>query len=367
MRRAALLAVTATALLAACSSKTPNPDASTSGAPSASVTVAATPTKKPAHVVTARQALYVYQNSIWLYDVKTNTTRQVTQGGTVSMPKWLDATHFSFVQGGNTLKIADLKAATTTDVFTAPGGIQVYGWSPDGQTVAYVETDSSGYPHLRYRSVSDGATQSVATLAQAPGRGATQADDLQIQFSKDGAYMLVVYTPADGGASPVPPEQSQFQVRGRDGSLAFSVDMSREPTMGIFSRDGKTVYYLDSRGVHAWTAASGNARTVRRMQWFDQWSSPDGSKIAFDSGYFSTNVRVRVLDLRALTVVTVSKVGRAFPVFAGPTSLWVEEVIPCTEACDGPSVGRAYLLNTATKAERLLPMQSLAQVDVLYA
>ena len=366
MRRAALFALV-TVVLAACSSKTPHPNTSTSGTPSASVTAAATSTKKPAHVVSARQALYVFQNSIWLYDVRTNKTRQVTQGGTVSMPKWLDATHFSFVQGGNTLKIADLKAATTTDVFTAPGGIQVYGWSPDGQTVAYIETDSSGYPHLRYRSISDGATQSVATLAQAPGRGATQADDLRIQFSKDGAYVLVVYTPADGGASSVPPEQSQFQVRGRDGSLAFSVDMSREPTMGTFSRDGKTVYYLDSRGVHAWTAASGSARTLRRMQWFDPWTSPDGSKVAFDSGYFSTDVRVKVLDLRALTVATVSKVGRAFPVVAGPTSLWAEEVVPCHEACDGPSLGRVYLLDTVTKAERLLPMQTLAQIDVLYA
>ena len=183
MRRAALSALAATVLLAACSSKTPNPGASGSGTPSATGSTTATPTKKPAHVVSARQALYVYQNAIWLYDVKTNKTRQVTQGGTVSMPRWLDASHFSFVQGGNTLKIADLKAASTTDVFTAADGIQAYGWSPDGQTVAYIEMDSSAYPHLWYRSISDGATQSVATLARAPGRGVAPSDQLKIQYS----------------------------------------------------------------------------------------------------------------------------------------------------------------------------------------
>ena len=269
-------------------------------------------------------------------------------------------------ESGNTLRIVDLKSSTTTDVFTAPGGIQAYGWSPDGGTVAYIETDSSSYPHLRYRSISDGATQSVATLARAPGRGVSQFDDVRIQYTSGGAYVLVVYTPADGDSS-VPPDQSQFQVRGADGSLAFSVAMSREPTMGLFSRDGKTVYFMDSGGVRAWTASTGSTRTLRKTNWFDPWQSPDGSKIAFDSGDFSTTVRVRVLDLRALTVVTVSKPGRARPVFAGPHSLWAQAVTPCPGACDGPVFGAVFLIDTVTKAERALPMQSLQDVDVFYS
>ncbi len=331
------------------------------------VSTSATPTKKPAHVVSARQALYLYQNAIWLYDVKTNKTRQVTQGGTPSMPRWLDANHFSFVQGGNTLKIADLKAASTTDVFTAPGGIQAYGWSPDGQTVAYIETDSSAYPHLRYRSLSDGATQSVATLARAPGRGIAPSDQLKIQYSKDGAYVLVVYTPADGDAgAQVPSEQSQFQVRGSDGSLSFSVDMNQDPTMGLFSRDGKTVYFMDKGGVHAWTAALGATRTLRHMQWFDPWQSPDGRFVAFDTGSFSTKARVKILDLRALTVKTISKPGRALPVVAGPQTIWAEQVLPCADACDGPTLGAVFLIDTKTLAEKQLPMQSLQDADVLY-
>jgi len=366
MRRAALFLIAIAIALASCTTRAPGPAASGSPTGSPSARPSATPTKKPAHVVSARQALYVYQDSIWLYDVKTNKTRQLTQGGTVSMPKWMDANHLSFVQSGNTLRIVDLKASTTTDVFTAPGGIQAYGWSPDGGTVAYIETDSSSYPHLRYRSISDGATQSVATLARAPGRGVSQFDDLRIQYANGGAYVLVVYTPADGDSS-VPPDQSQFQVRGADGSLAFSVAMSREPTMGLFSRDGKTVYFMDSGGVRAWTASSGSTRTLRKTNWFNPWQSPDGSKIAFDSGDFSTKVRVRVLDLRALTVVTVSKPGRARPVFAGPHSLWAQAVTPCPGACDGPVFGAVFLIDTVTKAERALPMQSLQDVDVFYS
>lgn len=367
MRRAALAVTSLALLLAACSTRAPRPGASGSPTRSATARPSASSTKKPAHVVSARQALYIYQNAIWLYDVKTNKTRQVTQGGTVSMPKWIDGTRFSFVQGGNTLRIGDLKAATTTDVFTAPGGIQVYGWSPDAQTVAYVETDSSAYPHLRYRSLSDGATQSVATLARALGRGAVQSDDLRLQFSSDGRYVLVVFTPADGDSSSVPPDQSQFQIRGADGSLAFSVDMSRDPTMGLFARDGKTAYYMDSGGVRAWTASQGSARTLRTMQWFDPWQSPDGTRIAFDTGSYSTKARVKVLDLRALTVTTISRPGRARPMFAGPTTLWVEAVVRCPDVCDGPTFGGVYSIDTRTKTERRLPVETLEDVDVFYS
>jgi len=365
MRRTALLIVCA-ALLAACSTRAPNPGATRSSTPPRSASASPSPTKKPVHVVSARTALYVWQNSIWLYDVKTNKTRQVTQGGTVSMPRWIDANHFSFIQGGNTLRIVDLKASTTTDVFTAPGGIQAYGWSPDGQTVAYIETDASAYPHLRYRSISDGTTQSVATLAAAPGRGGTQSDEIRVQFSKDGSYVLVVYTPSAQGSS-TPPEQSQFQVRSNDGSLALSVDDSRDPTMGLFSRDGRTVYYMDSGGIRAWTAASGSTRTLRKMQWFNPAQSPDGSQVAFDTGLFSAKVRVRILDLRVLTVRTLSRAGRALPIFAGPTTVWAQEWPACS-GCDGPTQpgARVFAIDTRSLAERQLPIQSLLDVDVLY-
>jgi hypothetical protein len=327
MRKPSLIVLALVFLFVACSARTPTP--SSTGTPSGSVTPAASAsaTKKPAHVVGARFALYVYQSSIWLYDARTNKTRQITRGGTARMPRWLDANHFSFVQGdssgtANTLRTVDLTTGTTTDVFSADTGINVYGWSPDGQTVAYITTDSAGYPHLWFRSVADGATQSVATLARALGRGTTASEETLIRYSKDGAFVLVVYTPADGSGPAIPPDQSQFQIRSSDGTLAFSDDTSRDPTMGVFSRDGRTTYFRDSGGVRAWTAATALTRNVRKVQWFDPSPSPDGSLVAFDTGAESTQVRIRTLDLRALTVLTVSKPGRAYPIFAGPRTVW---------------------------------------------
>jgi hypothetical protein len=214
--------------------------------------------------------------------------------------------------------------------------------------------------------MADGATQSVATLARALGRGVTPSDDVRIQYSKDGAYVLVVYTPADGDTTAVPPEQSQFQVRGADGSLAFSVGMSRDPTMGLFSRDGKTVYFMDSAGVRAWTAATGSTRTIRTAHWFDPWQSPDGTFVAFDTGSFSARARIEVLDLRALTLRTVSKPGRVLPIAAGPSTIWAEQISACGGACEGPTLGTVFAIDVRTMQERALPVQSLQDADVLY-
>jgi hypothetical protein len=371
MRKLSLLIVVVA--FAACSSRTPT-SPSSSGKPSGSVTptVSASATKKPVHVVTARFALYVYQNSIWLYDARTNKTHQVTHGGTVRMPRWLDANHFSFIQGdssrtANTLRIVDLKTGATSDVFSQDTGINVYGWSPDGQTVAYITTDSDGYPHLRYRSVADGATQSVATLARALGRGAIPSEETLIQYSKDGSFVLVVYTPADGSGSAIPSEQSQFQVRGSDGTLAFSDDTSRDPTMGVFSRDGRTVYFRDSAGVRAWTTTTALTRNLRKLQWFDPSPSPDGSLVAFDTGAESTKVRIRTLNLRALTLQTVSKPGRGYPIFAGPRTVWAQEIVACPACPSAAQPGtRVFAIDTSTLSERLLPIQSIQDADVLY-
>jgi hypothetical protein len=124
---------------------------------------------------------------------------------------------------------------------------------------------------------------------------------------------------------------------------------------------------MDKGGVHAWTAASGATRTLRHMQWFDPWQSPDGRFVAFDTGSFSTKARVKIFDLSALTVKTISKPGRALPVVAGPQTVWAEQVQPCADTCDGPTLGAVFVIDTKTLAEKQLPMQSLQDVDVLYS
>jgi hypothetical protein len=313
--------------------------------------------------------VYTYRGSIWLYDAKANTARMLARGGDLQLPRWIDANTVSFVQNSgtaSTLERIDLKSQEVTQIFSVDTGIQAYGWSPDRDTVAYVTTDQDAYPHVRFRSISDGATQSVATLARALGRGATRSDQLRVEFSKTGDYVLIVYTPADGDAS-VPPEQSQFQIRTSGGTLAFAAPMSQQPTMGAWTPGGTKIVYHDSSGVKTWTASSNSTRALRKLSYFDPWPSRDGRFMAFDSG-LSTTVRVRVLDLNTLNVQTVSKAGRAFPVFAATNVVWAQDVKACSEGCESPAQlgDHVYAIDVRTGAERLLALKGLLDVDVLY-
>jgi hypothetical protein len=371
MRRSIVRLAAVAAVLASCSARTPAPSATGSPTPTASPS-ASVGSSKAVHVPSARYAVYVYKGSIWLYDARANTARELARGGDLRLPRWIDANNVSFVQNNgdaSTLERIDLKSLEVSEIFTADTGIQAYGWSPDRQTIAYVTTDSDAYPHIRFRSVSDGATQSVATLARALGREALPSDQMRIEYSRTGDNVLIVYTPADGSPGQnVPQEQSQFQIRSSAGVLAFAGPMSREPTMGVWTPNGTKVVYHDSSGVRAWAASSNSTRGLRRMSWFDPWPSRDSRFIAFDTGWQSASVRVRILDLNSLTLKTVSRSGRAFPVFAGPNTIWAQEVKACSDSCETPVEfgDHVYAIDSRTGSERALALKSLQDVDVLY-
>lgn len=322
----------------------------------------------------ARMAVYAADNAIWLYDVKTDVVTQIAQGEGLSLAKLVSKTEVSFLQdmgAGTTLRLFNIKTQEVRDLFTVATGINTYGWSPDGQTVAYITTDAQAYPHLNFRSlVGEGATQTVATLALALGRGTTVLDQIKLQYSLDGGHVLVVYTPADGQeGQAVGAEQSQLQIRGQDGSLAYAVDQDREPTMAAWAPDGTRAYYRTGKNVRAWVAASGRSETVRGAgAWFDPWVSPDGALIAYDTGATTTSVGVRVLNLSKRTVAKLTGSGFFHPVFAHPKTVWVQRVQRCEPDCLDPVIPgpEVFAVNVVTGAQRKLALVTLIDVDVLY-
>ncbi|MFN2613770.1 MAG: hypothetical protein ABR552_02995 [Actinomycetota bacterium] len=368
-RRAACLA--ALVLAVACSAKTPAITSTPSERPSPSLSA----TKAAQRVPVARQAVYALDGSIYTYDVAANLTTKVAVGDGVRLPHWVSNTQISFVQGepgsANALRLLDVASRKVSDVFTVETGINVYGWSPDRQTVAYITTDRLGYPHLRYREVETGVNQSVATLARALGREGSISDQALVQFSADGADVLVVYTPADGeDPSKVPDDQSQFQIRALDGTLDFSVGHKRAPTMGVWSADGKTIYYLTSSGLRSWKEGKQTSTGVKgSVKWFDPWPSPDGRSIAFDTGAAGAGVKVRALDLTTGAKADVTKGGFFHPVWAAPQTIWVQKVTPCSPDCLTPVVAAPEVdaVDLKTRKVTKLALTSLQDIDVRYA
>lgn len=356
--------------LTACSAKTPV----IADKPQPTGTVVSpspSPSASKRSVPVARSAVYVADDAITLYDVKADTITQLARGEGLSLAKFVSATQVSFLQdtgGATTLRVLDTKTREVRDLLSVPTGIQTYGWSPDRQVIAYVTTDAQAYPHVHFRSlVADAATQTVATLARALGRDSTALDEARIEFSPDGEYVLIVYTPADGDG--VPAEQSQLQVRSIDGGLAYAADHASDPTMGLWSADGSRVFYRTRRGARAWSPASGRSLQLKGgVAWFDPWVSRDGRSIAFDTGATSLEVVVRTLDLRTGEKKTVSKAGYFHPVVANARTVWAQRVQPCDPDCLNPVVPgpEVIAIDLKTGDQRKLAIATLVDVDVLY-
>jgi Tol biopolymer transport system component len=371
MRRLLGLLACLALLSAACSARTPNSGPTQLPSLSPSPTPSGTVTPKP-RVPSARFALYALDDKIWLYDVAKDANTELAHGEGVRQPKFVDDHEISFIQGSTTgvIRILDLKTRAVRDVITEQDGINVYGWSPDRQTLAYITTDPQAYPHLVFwHAGADAPTQTVATLARAFGRGAVTSDQAKIEFSSDGQEVLVVYTPADGTPQDsLSPDQSQLQVRTINGELSFAADMRDEPTMGLWSADGARVYYRTDRGARVWHADTGSIGSVSGAgTWYDPMLSPDGKLIAYDTGEQSARVRVRVFDAKNATTTFASAPARFSPVFATARLLWAQAVAAC-KTCQGFSteLRTVYAIDVKNGQERKLALPVTTGIDVLY-
>jgi hypothetical protein len=369
--RAAVFAALALAApaLGACSAKTPV--AGPTDSPAASVSPSASPTVRVPQPV-AKKVAYATDEGLWLYDVKTDTAARVAQGENVAFPRFYADTVISFIQdagNGSILRLVDLASKQIRDLFTVDTGILTYDWSPDHQTVAYLTVDENGYAHLYFREVvGEGAPRAVTTLARAPGREFAVTDQLRIQWSRDGSYVLVVDTAATGTGAPVPDDQSPLQVRATDGSLAFAADAARMPTMGVWSVN--RVFYEADNGLRVWTPGHTASLSAKGdANWYDPSASPEGRFVAYDTGATSLSVRVRAYDTRTGANADVTKAGFAYPLVADSRTVWAQRVQKCEPDCANPVVPGPEVdaFDTVSGKSRKLALPTLVDVGVLFA
>lgn len=373
MRRPAWLVVLALAL-GACSARTPvveDTPTQTAGA-----SESPSPTRKP--VPRARSAVYATPGAIWLYDVKRNSVRQVARGEGVRQPKWVSRDEISFVReepgdsaGEAALHLLNVETRQVKELFRVETGIDVYAWSPDRQTVAYVTRDERAYPHIHYRSLSgEGSVQTVATLARALGREGADDDQARVEFARDGRRVLVVYTAADGDPGrAVTDDQAQLQLRTLDGTLAFAPDHGSEPTMGFWSPKGDRLYYRTGAGARYRETSTGRVRSLKGNPfWYDPSISRDGRFVAYDTGGSRLGVRVRVYDTRSGAFVVTSPRNLFRPVFADARTVWVQRVRKCARDCltETEPVDEVLAFDRTTGKTRKLAIVSLRDIDVLY-
>ena len=168
--------------------------------------------------------------------------------------------------------LIDVATGEETPLVTGAGTHVSPRWSPDGDRLAYISTESGGGPELHVRWMETGQSANITALAEGPGG---------IQWSPDGTQ--IAYTarvpgkPLTLGKPPAKPEGADW------GKPLQIIDRL------VYRRDGGSYVKPGTTQLFVVSASGGAPRQLTFGEYSNggavEWS-PDGSKL-----YFSANRR----------------------------------------------------------------------------
>lgn len=290
----------------------------------------------------------------------THPVSRCTFAGTGANFRFYDAAHVSYVVTASSdlgapgaLYLANLVTRTTSLVLAwSYGGFAsgIYAWSPDGQELTYLSSDTSG---LKWHLLSGGGDRVLSTLGKIQARGVSpDNDDAMVGFSADGQYVAVEETFTGGGAGTAPPVQVN---RVSDGSLAYS---RTDGTMAAWAGTGARLYFRTAAGVQAWGPTGGVATISAGTNWIHPMPSPDGSRMAFSVLNAQQNHIGEVIDLTSPsgTIRQLSALPRVGASFLNASLVWYAGESICTTATPcglgGPPLsGQTYIYDLGSDVE----------------
>jgi hypothetical protein len=233
-------------------------------------------------------------------------------------PQFISASEMSFVDGG----IVRMRIGGPRTLVTKDGG-SVYGWSPDGTSVAYVMgTSGTGFSelHINSRGQDRIADSSVPALKGGVGcvaRSCSDRWDFRLRYSPSGAYIALVSLPV-----------GVVRIWSADGKLLKSIE-STEVTMSAWS--GDALYWRDEKGIQRWRNGE-QSLVLPGVSWIRPRASPGGGQIVYetrDAG--GGQAHVNLLDTATFKTREL-KSSRSEPAFLNAHLIWYQEERPCVPA-----------------------------------
>lgn len=253
--------------------------------------------------------------------------------------RFVNGTHISYIVMASSdlgapgaLYLVDLQTQTTSLVRAwAFGGFLswVYAWSPDGQALTYLSSDTSG---LTWHLLSASGDRTLSSLGPVPGRGVNfDNDDGMVGFSADGQYVAVEETITPGYKATTSGLAPPLQVvRVADGKLMYS---KTDATMAAWSTGGgQRLYFRTTSGVQSWDP-TGQVRTVAAgLSWIHPWASADGTHIAYSTLDAQGNHKAAALDVGGGSPIQFSAEPRVGASFLTSSLVWYAGETICTTA-----------------------------------
>ncbi len=205
-----------------------------------------------------------YRSAIWLADIASGTSRQITFGEKGdSVPRWRpDGAAIGFIsdQGeGPQVHVLNIGSGETKTITAIPGGVAGFSWSPDGSELAVVASgeitktgpDSRRITDIHYKNDGLGLLTGahlhlwiVDVDGDLPIRQLTAAihDDMNPVWKPDGSTIAFNRSrPSEGGSAPFNDIMTIDLASGLENNLT----QGRGPCFGpTYSPDGETIAFV---------------------------------------------------------------------------------------------------------------------------
>jgi hypothetical protein len=274
-------------------------------------------------------AVYANTDGVAIYDVKSDLVTHLSAIASVARagPRFRTPHTVTLVDASATsIYDLDIASGETSELLALPFPVEGFDWNGDATLLAYMlstETPSGIGP--RSVCLFDGRTGAISllrTIKRPFGTGTDQHQEVAVQWSPTGKYILAIETAAE-------PNTYVLDVEGRD---------VLDPMAANFARwwgDDHVLYQSGRAEAPGWvtiTLSNGRTRPIELpSEAFRPAVSPTGDWVAFDNG-------AEVPSVFAFNVQSESarRLARGYvaPVWLGPDLI----AMTAAEGCPGSSV-----------------------------
>ena len=265
----------------------------------------------------------------------------------IAYPRFIGATSVSYIDG----PLVRLELATP-DREVISNCAQLFGWSPDGTTAAFVSNplwSTTADLHL----VTAGQNRVIDSIPSGPIASDPNFNqfDAQLLYAPNGAYLSLLQVP----------EITEFRIWRSDGTRIASIDTSQHPTMSVWS--GDTLHWRDDKGVERWRGGV-QSLWLGGVKWIRPKASPRGGQIVYETRDSGDIPYVSVLDTATGAVRQLAG-WRSAPVFLSSNLIWYQEERPCTASDSGvPGFGICvYRPNTPSGKTFIYDLQTGTETE----
>jgi len=265
-------------------------------------------------------------------------------------PQFVSATALSYVDASRGLLRTPLSGSPRTAI-AGRGAGEFFTWSPDGKTVAYVSSGTSGArPPMQLHLVSRGHDRIVSTMPGLPSAFGCESQacadgwDFHLSYSPDGRFITWAQNITD-----------VFRMW-----TASGVDVTpKTPFVQKTVWSGPNFYFQDTKGIDI--LRNGVVTTfLPGVTWIRPKSSPGGGQIVYETRDTAGVSRTYLVDTATSRVRELGTTYRAEPTFLTSRFIWYNGERACNlnECFAGSALatGKTYIydLLTGTETESII-------------